>query len=365
MARILKEQDIREILVGVAFLGAGGGGGLKDGLIMLEDNVKLRGKVEVTLIDPDEISDGGHAVMVAGTGSPRALAEKKEKFRYETSYAFDAMKDLAYFSGKRIDAIVPGEMGAVTSFIPMVACMEKGVPIVDADGCGRAVPGLDVTMFHINDIPYSPGVATSDTHDVIAILPKNPLDYKEAENILRHLCGAYGYVIGMASSITSKEDVQNKLVPGGLTLAQNVGKAILTAKENKACIKATLKEAAGAKLLAEGIVASQEYTVKNGHDIGCTTLKADDGNTYYADIKNETMLFRTDDAVLVTCPDLICCIDLESYTPLTNAAIEKDMRVAYFAIPAHELWYRSAKVEQAWKPYFEAVGYTGGIVRCQ
>ncbi|MDR1272535.1 MAG: DUF917 domain-containing protein [Clostridiales Family XIII bacterium] len=364
MSRILKENDIKEIIVGAAFLGAGGGGGLDDGLIMLEENISKTPGFEVTLISPEELADNSNAVMIAGLGSPQALKEKEDKFLNETRYAFESMEHSAFLAGKHIDAIIPVEIGSVNTFVPMIPCATKGIPLVDADGCGRAVPGMDTTLYSIGGIPFSPGVATSDDGDIIYVLPADPLDYAEAENMLRYLCGAYGFCIGLGGCMSSKGDILAKLVPGTVSLQQKAGKAILEARAAGKDVEDALGEAITLRKLASGIVEANEQITKNGHDVGLITIKGDDGKTYYADVKNETIAFRTDDETLLTCPDLICCIDVKTCTPLTNAAIEAGMNVAYFAVPAADIWFADTEgTAAAWKPYFEAVGYSGDIVR--
>jgi len=40
--------------------------------------------------------------------------------------------------------------------MPIYAGAKKGLPILDANGAGRAVPELEMLMFHFYDIPPSP-----------------------------------------------------------------------------------------------------------------------------------------------------------------------------------------------------------------
>ena len=154
--RIINENNIRAILYGATFLAAGGGGSLFDGLDMLEYNIKKRGSIQIQVIDVDELKDDAYAVMIAGMGAPSVLKQKKEKFRYEAGYTLDNMIEIAKAQGKRLDAIYPIEYGSVNYMIPFIAAMERNVPIVDVDGCGRAVPGLDTTLLNINGIPFCP-----------------------------------------------------------------------------------------------------------------------------------------------------------------------------------------------------------------
>ena len=360
--RILSEKDILEILYGSTFLGSGGGGSLADALVMLEENVKKRGKVEVEMISHEEMEDGTCAVVIAGMGAPTVLKEKEEKFRYEAGYAFTAMENLARYAGKSISAVIPVEYGAVNCFVPMIACMEKGVPLVDADGCGRAVPGLDSTLFDIYGIPFSPAVITDEGGDVIVILPKDAADGKASENLCRHMCVAYNYIVGLGGWLSSKEDIKSKLVCGSLSYAQKIGAVILEAKKKGANLKSAIEKAVECRLLVDGKIIGYENEMKDGHDIGIVTVENESGK-YFVDLKNESLIFRDGKKPLITCPDLICAIDKDSYTPLTNADIKVGMNVLYFAVPAPEIWFANPRGSDCWKPYLDVLGHKNGIVR--
>ena len=61
MSRILYKKDIEEVLVGATFLGAGGGGSLKFGNVMLERLVTDDVDIQLELLSVDELEkdDGG------------------------------------------------------------------------------------------------------------------------------------------------------------------------------------------------------------------------------------------------------------------------------------------------------------------
>lgn len=62
--RKLYEQDIIEILYGATLLGAGGGGSLSQGLGMLEGLKEDGHKIELELLELDEIGDDEYAAVV-------------------------------------------------------------------------------------------------------------------------------------------------------------------------------------------------------------------------------------------------------------------------------------------------------------
>ena len=99
--RKLYEQDIMEILYGATLLGAGGGGSLSQGMSML-DGLKEDGyKIEIDLLDLDEIGDDEYAAMVAGLGSPVAMMEPgKPRFGPDAIHAYRAFQKAFVSEGK-------------------------------------------------------------------------------------------------------------------------------------------------------------------------------------------------------------------------------------------------------------------------
>ncbi|MFR2464576.1 MAG: DUF917 family protein, partial [Clostridia bacterium] len=121
-------SEIEDIAMGVALLGAGGGGDPYVGKLVAIGAVKECGPV--TLLDPDEIPDDVLIMPIAMMGAPTVLAEKgiggKE---YETLY-----KMVSRFFGREIYALMPIEAGGVNSMLPIAAAARLGLPLVDCDG---------------------------------------------------------------------------------------------------------------------------------------------------------------------------------------------------------------------------------------
>ncbi len=57
-------------------------------------------------------------------------------------------------------------------------------------------------------------------------------------------------------------------------------------------------------------------------------------NSYKITVKNENMAAFLNDEVHVTIPDLICCINSQTGTPITNPNYEVGMKVAVVILPA-------------------------------
>ena len=153
MPECLGAGDVRDILTGAAFFGGGGGGSLGDGLRLL-DELERKGKVEIELLDLAEMAEDECAVMVAEIGAPKAF--KLRSSFPETVTAVGVMRDALQRGGRRLRYLMSGELGGMNTAVPLCAAASLGIPVIDADGTGRAVPELRVCLYPMSDIPLAP-----------------------------------------------------------------------------------------------------------------------------------------------------------------------------------------------------------------
>ena len=81
-------------------------------------------------------------------GAPTVLLEKipsgEEPIR--------ALRVVEKELGRKADATMPTEVGGINSTIPLFVGARLGIPVVDADGQGRAFPELQMETFAIEGI---------------------------------------------------------------------------------------------------------------------------------------------------------------------------------------------------------------------
>ena len=359
MSRLLKKQDIKEVLYGVTYLGGGGGGPLGISLELLE---KLDDdEVNLELLDLSEMKDNEYAVMVACLGSPVKM--QKTNFTVCTSTSVAGFKNEMKKEDKEVNYIYSGEYGGANTFVPILAALKLGMPLLDVDGQGRAVPEINTGLGPVYDIPIDPMVLGTMNEDVIMVHAKDPLDCKSAELIARQLCQAYDMMIGFTTWMANKKQLHN-LVPGALTHAQKVGKAILKAKSEKIDVFKAISEVIEAREILRGEITDIHLEAKGGFDYGVTTVTTKDGQNYYISFQNENLLVKDSEGkVLIVVPEIISFIDLDTGNPLNNGETKVGMNVSVAAIPAHENWWKNPRGFECWKDVLARVGYTGGSVR--
>lgn len=369
MARKLYEQDIIEILYGATLLGAGGGGSLKQGLAMLEELKKAGEVIEVDLLDLSEIGDNEYAAMVAGLGSPVAMLNPDQPmFGPDAVYAFKAFQKAFIAEGKECKYLYSPEMGGFNTFVPMLVSIlsdkdpAKRIKFLDVDSNGRAVPELNTTLCVFYGHPPKPMGLGSLNGDEIAVYP---IDDHSGEQIARSLCMLYGMRIGFSTWGVNKAEMQESMDVGCVSKAQKVGKAIFAAKNNDSDLMVELKKAFEVREFCRGTIEKLDLKAEGGFDFGTTVVKGEDGHKYFIDFKNENLILRNEAGeTIMTAPDGIGMIDMETLTPLTNADTKEGMKVLVTMTPADPKWWdEEHKAYACWLPELKKIGMKGDQVR--
>lgn len=362
MSRILYAKDFEDIMYGAGFYGAGGGGSVHDGLRLLSQLNEM-GKAQVELIEVDEMGED-YAATVACICSPVAL--RQSNFGPEAVKAFKMLQKAEASAGKKVTTMISGELGGFNTMVPIYVAAILGIPLVNADGQGRAVPELNTTLYSIYGVPTSPLVLAGGlpNTDVIVAYPYDPFDTKTTEKIARAICTSYDMVAAFSTWTVNAEDIKNKLVVKAIDDCLAVGGAFRNARENNLDIVDEIKKAINCKEIVTGEVTKVELKQVDGFDLGITHLKGSDNKEYTICFKNENMIVRnSDNEVLGTVPDLICMVDVENRFPITNADIKEGMKVAYLGVEAPENWIKDPGGFNVWKEILSKFDYKGGFVR--
>ena len=367
--RKLHKQDIVKIHYGATLLGAGGGGTLDLGLKMLEGLETSGEVIELELLDLSEIGDNEYAAMVAGLGSPVAMLDPDmPMFGPDAVYAYKAFQTAFKAENKECKYLYSGEMGGFNTFIPMLVAIlsdkdpAKRIKFLDVDSNGRAVQELNTTLNAYYGHPPKPmGLGSLNGDEIIVY----PVTDHAGELIARQMCMLYKMRIGFATWGMNKAEMAEALDIGCVTKAQNIGKAILTAREKGTDVMDELKKAVEIREFCRGTIEKLDLKAEGGFDFGTTVIRGDDGHLYYIDFKNENLILRDEAGnTCLTAPEGIGTIDLDTLTPLTNADTKVGMRLLVTMTPAHPHWWdEEHKAYTCWLPELERVGMKGDQVR--
>jgi len=147
--------DLQELARGAAVLGTGGGGDPHVGRLMAQQAIAHHGPVETVALA--DVSDDAFILPVGMMGAPTVMVEKLPS----TDQVGSAVEALSDYLGRGATHVACIEAGGVNSTIPIVAAAQLGLPLVDADGMGRAFPELQMVLPTLSGIAATP-MAISD-----------------------------------------------------------------------------------------------------------------------------------------------------------------------------------------------------------
>ena len=349
MSRQLTQQELVDMATGAAIMGTGGGGDPLVGRLLVQQALDTGLTVEI--ISPEELDDDAFVISTAMMGAPSVVVEKLAN----GNEAVTSLRKLEAHLGKTADATVPMECGGLNSMIPLLVAARAGIPVVDADGMGRAFPELQMETFGVYGISGSPLVISDEKGH--SVLVDTGDDNVRMENFARAVTIQMGGASFIAEYPMSGADLKRTGIPHTLSLASDIGRAIREARAAHADPYAALVGAVQSSIygyatsLLEGKVVDVERSIVGGFTAGRVTLAPfDDGDLMTIDFRNENVVARRGERVVAIVPDLITVLDLESCTAITTEALRFGQRVRVVAISTPEIM-RTPEALQVWGPH--------------
>lgn len=353
------KQDCEDFIQGCLIYGTGGGGSPEFGRYLLDE--ALKDGLTLSWVDAEDISDDVFTTSVGGIGSIAPITESTQKTIADHglvelegfSPMHEALNELQAYIGKEVGCIVPIELGASNTPVPLVVGARLGIPVVDGDYGGRAAPdGVQFMPFmHKKDI--CPVVFVDKWGDVTIV--------KQAQNT--YMLERLGKMLAIASFVGTMmavyaypaPEMRDLLVRGTLTNCFRVGQAVRAARENgKDPVDAILAETGGWRLF-EGTVENKDWEDRDGYMYGTTRIKGSGKNAgQQLDVwfKNENHVTWLDGKPWVCSPDLISIVDRHSGEGRTNTMIDKDEEVAVIGMKGLDCFRNEWALKHACGPQY-------------
>src|SRR5918997_274118 len=319
--------------IGAGILGTGGGGNPYLGKI--EALQQLKADKIIQVVSLDEIGDDAFVTTVGGMGSPTVGIERVGR----GDECVRAMRALERHMGRHFTHVMPGEIGGSNSMRPMIVAAQTGLPVIDGDGMGRAFPELQMDTFTIYGVAPTPGaLADPRGHEVVFDKIADPVTLERyARTVTIEMGGAAGYAFPPMTA----EEVRRTAIPGTVTFAIEIGRAVRAARASLTNPVDAALSISGGQRLFHGKIVDVERRLLGGFARGVLQLEgtgADSGGSLRIDFQNENLIGRTGAGeILAVVPDLICLVDEDSAEPITTEIVRYGLRVAVLGIPAPEM----------------------------
>lgn len=329
--REITADDVEDLAVGAVVLGTGGGGDPYVAKLMAQEAIQRHGPVQ--LLDATDLDPDGLVLPTAVVGAPTVMTES---FPHGRELA-NALPLLEQRLGAPVIALMPGEVGGMNTLFPVAMAARLGLPVVDADLIRRAFPKLEMTVLTIAGVSASP-ITVSDVDGNHTLVEAR--DNESAERVVRTLATAAGMLVVAGVYPMTAGRCAELAIPGSLSYCGEIGRLVRDVQRGLSNAYAAFLDFCDAQIVFTGKLVDIERTTAAGFVRGAVTLQHldDPERVLRVDIQNENLAAFEDDRPIVTVPDLITLIDVETATPMTTESLAYGQRLHVLAMPAHELW---------------------------
>ena len=348
----IASEDLDDLTLGAVFLATGGGG--DPYLIKLLTKAVLDKYGAVELLAAKDLDDGAVVVAVGDVGAPTVGLELLPSLGASS----DALEAYQEGTGKQIDAVASFEIGGGNSLTPIAAAAKLGMPVIDGDGMGRALPEAQMMTYSIAGVKPIPALAYDYRGEVTWLKHSDPLAYEEEVRAIAMNSG--GMITTVEHPMTGLE-LKQSVVSGTLSFSMKLGALLRKKRGNVMDILEPLQGLfedsiyGECRMLYRGKVVDKSTRVIGGFDVGHASIQAFDkgSETSQANlelsIKNEYLIAKLDGETLASVPDLVVILDYETSEPINCERLRYGQRIAVLAIGCPQQ-YRTEKALKVVSP---------------
>ncbi|MCP4629516.1 MAG: DUF917 domain-containing protein [bacterium] len=359
MREIKGKEELEHLLTGLAILGTGGGGDPElSGRPIFESD--FNNNITYQIYHPDEIEDDALVISGGYLGSiARDESEGNElfsrRFGPESELA-GAIREMANLQQKKVDYIVPFEMGGGNTPVIMSAGAHLGIKVIDGDALGRAAPETHMTSWIGHGISLTP-MPLVDSSGGVIIVTSGDILYPDA--VGRFVATQQRGSVANTHYPMSGADLKRSVIPGTISLALDLGRFMDSLSGSSKKVLSAVSEYTRGFPLFQGEVSEVKGVDKGGFYFQSVVLKglgSFQNRRMELIVKNEAMCAFIDERPAAIFPDLLLLIDPLSRRGVMTPEIEKNRELVIVGVPCHER-LRHAMNTDAGRTAFSAERY--------
>jgi DUF917 family protein len=360
MITITTNQEVEDFTRGCCFFATGGGGDPLFGQEMLRE--ALGAGKEIRIIDVNEFSPDAWTISPYLMGpAPGPESEAVEQARKDYGLTQEVVSNMPAAAAQllleqehiKLSAVIPLELGAAATSSAVATAAWLGVPTIDGDYAGRALPEIAQIIPAINNVGLLP-IASCDRYGNQVIIKKTT-GLQMTERLGKVIATASLGLVGQATLLKRLKEMKSFMLSNTLSKALSVGSGLREARAAKDRALLSVIELTQAKLVFMGKVIERKAQVQDGYYVGHVNIDGVDEfkNTQFRMwVKNEIILSWLNDEACIACPDLITMIDESTFDPVIIGKLNEGTNVRVFGIPAPESLRSPAAIQMLGPRHF-------------
>jgi DUF917 family protein len=335
------QANLPAFALGCDVLGAGGGGPAGHVLPLARYAVAENGPVRV--VGLSELPADELVMPCAYLGAPDVLVERIGTGRE----AVGIRRQVEAHFGRKVAALMCTEVGGLNGPGAVVFASHTGLPLLDADGMGRAFPGVEQVAMQAAGITASPSIL-ADEHERVVMVQAESGEW--LERLARSLSSAWGDRSVTSEYVMTAEQAAGSVVPGSISRAASIGRVLEECAgagwSTTAAVGRLAAEFDGIRLAECRVTRVQ--TVQNAATATLATnarrtvllegVNRDEGRWLRLEAGHEYHAVLEDGELRATVPDIITVFDVHSGEPVPVRELRYGLRVVVLALPCPPLW---------------------------
>ncbi|KAM6477494.1 putative hydantoinase/oxoprolinase [Trichoderma sp. SZMC 28011] len=263
----VSEVDLEFMTTGCGVLGTGGGGPAYYEYLKGLNTLRTVGEGNMRIIPPKALKEDDMVAMAAWYGSPNVINERISGGN-EILDAIDAINKTRNI--KNFHALLAEEIGGGNGMSVFPVSGHYNVPVVDADGMGRAYPTKYHVTFSVYGHPLTPCAITDAKGNASVIMKAS--SPARLEKMLRTTAVELGLSCASASNPMPGSIIKSTAVQNTHSQAWYLGRAVHSARRNKTSYLDAIFAVCSGKLLFTGKVIDVHRYIGGGYTMGAAIL---------------------------------------------------------------------------------------------
>jgi DUF917 family protein len=250
-----------------------------------------------------------------------------------------AIQAIARWTDTNVSAVMPMEAGGANGIAALIAAGNLGLPLLDLDLMGRALPRLDQLAWAAQGLPLNP-CAICDSNGRLIVIDGTSAG--DLERVARAFLTQTGGWAAFALRPTPVECAASTSIAGSLTRALQLGRAHSVLSDRASTQE--LQDALGCRVLGAGRVRDIARHRSDATKCAIHVEEVRSGAVMRIEAQNEYLLAFVDGELMASTPDIVCLLDQRTNAPIAVDRVRVADDVTVLTLPGPPWWCEGDRI---------------------